>query len=49
MVAAGFLRLATHPKIFVNPTPVEAAVEFIDSLLAVDGVDMPPLGRSGPC
>ncbi len=48
MVAAGFLRLATHPKIFVNPTPIEAAVEFIDSLLAVAGVDMPALGPEWP-
>ena len=44
MVAAGFLRLATHPKIFVNPTPVEAAVGFLDSLLAVDGAEMPSIG-----
>ncbi len=44
MVAAGFLRLATHPKIFVNPAPVEAAVGFIDSLLAVAGVEMPAIG-----
>lgn len=48
MVAAGFLRLATHPKIFVNPTPVEAAVDFIDSLLSVDGADMPVLGPEWP-
>lgn len=48
MVAAGFLRLATHPKIFVNPTPVEAAVGFIDSLLAVAGVEMPAIGPEWP-
>lgn len=48
MVSAGFLRLATHPKIFVNPTPVEAAVRFIDSLLAVAGAEMPAIGPQWP-
>ena len=48
MVAAGFLRLATHPKIFSDPTPVKAAVDFIDSLLAIPGVVMPELGREWP-
>lgn len=48
MVAAGFLRLATNPKIFVTPTPIAAATEFIDSLLAIPGVDMPELGREWP-
>jgi hypothetical protein len=45
MVASGFLRLVTHPKIFVNPTPAEKAIAFIDTLLATPGVDMPELGR----
>ncbi|HXQ29461.1 MAG TPA: TA system VapC family ribonuclease toxin [Gemmatimonadales bacterium] len=48
MVAAGFLRLATNPKIFATPTPIGAAVAFIDSLLAIPGVDMPELGREWP-
>lgn len=48
MVAAGFLRLATHPRIFVNPTPIEAAVRFIDTLLAVEGVEMAALGAEWP-
>jgi len=48
MVAAGFLRLATNPKVFVTPTPIAAAIEFIDSLLAIPGVDMPELGREWP-
>lgn len=48
MVAAGFLRLSTHPKIFVNPTPVDAAVAFIDSLLSVSGVEMPAVGPEWP-
>ena len=44
MVVASFLRLVTNLKIFVHPTPVQKAVEFIDALLAVPGVEMPPLG-----
>jgi hypothetical protein len=48
MVAAGFLRLATNAKVFASPTPIAAAVAFIDSLLAVPGVDMPELGREWP-
>jgi uncharacterized protein len=45
MVAAGFLRLSTHPKIFKEPTPIKVATNFIDSLLAIPGVVMPELGR----
>ncbi|NJN46500.1 MAG: type II toxin-antitoxin system VapC family toxin [Candidatus Competibacteraceae bacterium] len=48
MVVASFLRLATHPKIFVQPTPVEAALRFIDTLLAAPGVDRPLLGAEWP-
>jgi uncharacterized protein len=44
MVVASFLRLVTHPKIFVNPTPTANAVAFIDALLALPGVHMPALG-----
>lgn len=48
MVIAGFLRLATNPKIFRDPTPPEAAVAFVDSLLAVPGVELADLGREWP-
>lgn len=48
MVAAGLLRLATSPKVFVSPMPIGAAVAFIDSILATPGVDMPELGREWP-
>ena len=44
MAAAGFLRLVTHPKVFNQPTPISAAVAFIDALLATPGVEMPSLG-----
>ena len=48
MVVASFLRLATNAKIFVKPTPVDAAVNFIDALLTVPGVEMPSLGVEWP-
>jgi toxin-antitoxin system PIN domain toxin len=48
MVAAGFLRLATSRKVFVAPLSVAAAISFLDSLLAIPGVEMPELGREWP-
>lgn len=48
MVVASFLRLVTHPKIFVEPTPIKEAVDFVDALLAVPGVEMPALGSEWP-
>jgi toxin-antitoxin system PIN domain toxin len=30
-VIASFLRLVTHPKVFVEPTPIDAALAFIDA------------------
>jgi len=48
MVATGFLRLATNPRVFVTPTSIDAATAFLDSLLSVPGVDMPELGREWP-
>jgi hypothetical protein len=44
MVAASFLRLVTNSRIFVQPTPIERAVAFLDALLAVPGVEMPVQG-----
>jgi uncharacterized protein len=40
LVLAGFLRLVTNPKIFVQPTPIADAISFIDALLAVQGVEL---------
>lgn len=48
MVVASFLRLVTHPNIFVEPTPIKEAVAFVDALLAVPGVEMPALGSEWP-
>lgn len=47
MVAAGFLRLATHPKVFVEPAPTESALEFLRTLFA-HGATMPELGPEWP-
>ena len=48
MVAASFLRLVTHPKIFVHPTPMDEAVQFLDALLTSPGVEMPDVGTEWP-
>jgi uncharacterized protein len=48
MVATGFLRLATHPKVFKLPMPTGDAVAFIDALLARPGIYMPEIGRDWP-
>lgn len=48
MVVASFLRLVTHPKIFVRPTPISAALHFVDALLAAPGVDLPSLAAEWP-
>jgi uncharacterized protein len=39
MVVAGFLRLVTSRRVFVNPDSIEAAVAFIDALLGSPGVE----------
>lgn len=48
LVVASFLRLVTHPKIFIDPTPINDAVAFVDALLAVPGVEMPSVGAEWP-
>ena len=48
MVATGFLRLATNRKVFVAPMAIGAAIAFLESLLAIPGVEMPELGREWP-
>ena len=47
-VVASFLRLVTHPKVFVAPTPIADAVAFVDALLALPGVRLPELGAEWP-
>ncbi len=48
MVAASFLRLATHPKVFREPTPIEAALDFVNALLECPGVLQPALAEEWP-
>jgi len=48
MVASGFLRLVTHPKVFQEPTPLTAAQAFLRVILESPGVYMPSLGDEWP-
>jgi len=48
MVGAGFLRLVTNSRVFVEPTPIEAATDFLDALLAIPGVEIAPVGSEWP-
>src|SRR5918995_207721 len=48
IVAAGFLRVVTHPRIFATPTPLEQALVQVESLWAADGVVRVSPGRSFP-
>lgn len=48
MVATGFLRLVTHPKVFPDPTPPELALDFIEALLQTPGVRVTSLGDEWP-
>ena len=43
LVLSGVLRVLTHPKVFHPPTPSDAAIAFVDSLLA-----QPELGTLRP-
>lgn len=48
MVLASVLRLVTSPKIFVQPTPMAEAVDFVDAILAMPGVRLATLGPEWP-
>jgi toxin-antitoxin system PIN domain toxin len=48
MVAVGFLRLVTNPRVFSEPDAVEDAIAFIDALLDSPGVDLRDCGREWP-
>jgi predicted nucleic acid-binding protein len=48
VAAAGFLRLVTHPRVFVEPTPLAAAHDFLAALLSGDGVELLTLGGEWP-
>lgn len=48
MVIASFLRLVTHPRIFIHPTPILEALRFVDALLTAPGVEQAELGAEWP-
>ncbi len=33
LVLSGFLRIVSHPKIFNPPTPIETAIQFVESII----------------
>ena len=45
MVASGLLRLVTHPKVFIEPTPIDAALDFLHAILDYPGVSLLSLGK----
>ena len=46
VVASGFVRIVTHPRIFAEPTPVEGALEFLRQLRTSPSVvSVAPGGR----
>ncbi len=48
MVAAGFLRIVTHPRVFARPTPGPQALEFLRAVVSVPGVELQELGAEWP-
>ena len=48
MVLASFLSLVTSPRIFVQPTPVADAVDFVDAMLDMPGARLAALGSEWP-
>lgn len=43
IVASGFLRIVTHPKVFREPTPLDTALQFVESLRSSPAtVDLTP-------
>ena len=45
LVLSGFVRVATHPRIFSPPAPVGAALDFVDALRAQPNAVMVVPGR----
>lgn len=48
LVVASFLRIVTHPKIFLVPTPMPDAVKFVDAIVNAAGVKMGQHGTEWP-
>jgi toxin-antitoxin system PIN domain toxin len=47
-VVASFLRLVTHPKVFLQPTPMPQALAFVDAVLNQPGVRWLPMEGEWP-
>jgi hypothetical protein len=47
-VIASFLRLVTHPRVFLKPTPLPQALAFLDTLLNQPGVCLLPMEGEWP-
>ena len=45
MVASGLLRRVTHPKVFMEPTPIDAALAYLRAVLDSPGVTLLSLGK----
>jgi toxin-antitoxin system PIN domain toxin len=46
IVESGFLRVATHPRVFVDPTPLPVALAFVEALRSSPAViDVQPTPR----
>lgn len=48
MVIAGFLRLVTNRRVFIEPDSIEDAVTFVDTLLDTPGAELQPCGEEWP-
>lgn len=48
MVIAGFLRLVTNRRVFVNPDSIDGAIAFIDALLESPGAELRASGGEWP-
>jgi predicted nucleic acid-binding protein len=48
MVVAGFLRLVTNRRVFVNPDSIDGAIAFIDALLDSPGAELRAGGGEWP-
>lgn len=48
MVIAGFLRLVTNRRIFIEPDSIEDAVTFVDAVLDSPGVELQSCGEEWP-
>ena len=47
-VVAGFLRVVTNHRVFIDPDPVQDAVAFVDALLETPSAELCPSGHEWP-